>query len=110
MGVRGCCVLAGDCEVVGRLVAVKTLANEFVAYLQLAQQDSLSPRSLAIATYALCGFSNLGSVGIQLATLSHLAPGRRQELTRMAWSTLGCGFLACCLTACLASILLLEES
>ena len=101
----------GDCEAVGRLVAVKTLANEFVAYLQLVQlQDSVSPRSVAIATYALCGFSNLGSVGIQLATLGVLAPDRRQELTRMAWGTLASGFLACCLTACLASLLLEDGS
>ena len=99
-----------ECDAVGRLIAVKTLTNEFVAYLQLVQDDTLSPRSVAIATYALCGFSNLGSVGIQLATLGVLAPERRQELTRMAWSALGSGFLACCLTACLASILLRDDN
>ena len=67
-------------------------------------------RACAVATYALCGFSNLGSVGIQLATLGVLAPSRRLELTRMAMSTLCCGFLACCLTACVASVLLQEEA
>ena len=98
-------IATNDCETVGRLVALKTLLNEFVAYLELMRATDLSKRSVAIATYALCGFSNPGSVGIQLATLSVLAPKRRVDMTRIALPTLASGVLACCLTACLASIL-----
>ena len=71
-------IATNDCGTVGRLVAIKTLLNEFVAYLELMRATDLSKRSVAIATYALCGFSNPGSVGIQLAT--HPVPPLRKPM------------------------------
>jgi len=99
---------ARDCQQVGSLLAIKTVLNEFVAYTQLLdmqEKGKIDERSAMIATYALCGFSNFGSVGIQLAGIGALVPKRIDSLSRMVMSALFCGFVASCSTACVAAIM-----
>jgi len=96
-----------DSVVIGSLLGVKTVLNEFVAYLELAKlAPSLSHhRSLVIATYALCGFANFGSIGVQLGGISPLAPERRGDLARIALRAMIGGSLAAFMTACVIGML-----
>jgi concentrative nucleoside transporter, CNT family len=99
-------VPAAECGTVGQLLGIKTILNEFVAYLQLAQlAPSLSHRSLVIVTYALCGFANLGSIGIQLGGIGGIAPSRRSDLARVGFRAMIAGTLAAFLTANIAGAL-----
>jgi hypothetical protein len=68
--------------VAGGLMGVKTILNEFLAYLELSRlsPDTLSDRSMLIMTYAMCGFANPGSLGIMIGGLGTMAPGRRSEI------------------------------
>ncbi|CAN7942300.1 unnamed protein product, partial [Ixodes hexagonus] len=92
-----------DARAVGELVGIKTFANEFIAYSKLAKaKGALEERSVVIATYALCGFSNFGSVGIMLGALGALCPERKGDLAEMAIRALCAGSAACFLTACVA--------
>ncbi len=94
---------------VGALLGVKTVLNEFLASQDLAalsQQGALAPRSVAIASYALCGFANFGSLAILLGGLGGLAPGRRPEVARMGLRSIVSGTLASFMTACVAGMLL----
>ncbi len=98
-----------DCLQVGILLGKKTILNEFIAYLDLKTliaQETISPRSQTIATYALCGFSNLGTIGIQIGGISAIAPNRQQDLAKLGLRTMIAGSLACFMTACIAGILL----
>lgn len=96
-----------DTAAVGGLIGVKTILNEFVAYLSLSQMASeLSPRSLVIATYALCGFANFGSIGIQIGGISPLAPERRTDLAQLAPRALLGGTLAAFMTACVIGVII----
>ena len=93
---------------VGNLLGIKITANEFVAYLKLSQlvsEGTLSERSITIATYALCGFANFGSIGIQLGGIGSLAPGRRSELAKVGLKAMFGGALASWMTATIAGIL-----
>jgi CNT family concentrative nucleoside transporter len=100
-------VPAGECAAVGELLGVKTILNEFVAYLRLAQvAEGLSRRSMIIVTYALCGFANLGSIGIQLGGIGGIAPQRRSDLARLGVRAMIAGTLAAFLTANIAGTLL----
>jgi len=105
-------VESGDCLRVGELLGKKIVANEFVAYKELAgwiQPDSgvqLSERSITIATYALCGFANFGSIGIQIGGLGPLAPDRQHEVARLGFRAMLGGMLASCMTACIAGVLI----
>lgn len=95
-----------DAQAVGALLGIKTVLNEFVAYSQLAgQTEALQPRSVLIAVYALCGFANLGSIGIQLGGLGPLAPSRRGELAHLALRAMVAGNLAACMTATIVAVL-----
>ncbi len=69
-------------------------------------ENTISPRSQIIATYALCGFSNLGTIGIQIGEISAIAPNRQQDLAKLGLRTMIAGSLACFLTACIAGLLL----
>jgi CNT family concentrative nucleoside transporter len=96
---------------VGSLVGVKTILNEFVAYLQMsgsmrATPGWLGPRDALIATYALCGFANLASLGIQIGGISTMAPNRRQDLSRLALLAMLGGALASHMTACVVGVLI----
>jgi concentrative nucleoside transporter, CNT family len=91
---------------VSELLATKLVANEFAAYLDLNQIQSgpnpLTARAFNIATYALCGFANLGSLGIQIGVLGALAPSRGKVIARIALSAMLCGFISTLQTAGIA--------
>jgi CNT family concentrative nucleoside transporter len=105
-----------DCYQVGILLAKKTILNEFVAYLDLqgliqaAQDDpnvvALAPRTIVIATYALCGFSSFAVIGIQIGGIGSIAPDRQGDLARLGLRALWGGSLACLMTATIAGLLL----
>ena len=97
-----------DCRTIGSLIGVKTIANEFLAYQQLTQipAEAISPRSRMIATYALCGFANFGSVGVQIGGLSLLAPDRRATIAKLGLRAMIGGSLAAFMTACVAGMLI----
>lgn len=98
-----------DIMVIGQLLGQKTVINEFVAYaeLQTLRQAgfAMDPKSVLIATYALCGFSNFASIGIQIGGISAIAPGQRKNLTELGIKALIGGTVACFLTACIAGLL-----
>ncbi len=94
---------------VGNLLGMKIAANEFVGYLKLSQLvagGQLSERSITIATYALCGFANFGSIGITIGGIGALAPKRRSELARMGLKAMFGGALASWMTATIAGMLI----
>lgn len=94
---------------VSRLLATKLVANEFVAYATLKalrENGEISVRAYNIASYALCGFANLGSLGIQIGVLSAMAPSRGKTIARLAPSAMVCGFIATLQTAGIAGMLL----
>jgi CNT family concentrative nucleoside transporter len=92
----------------GTLLGIKTVLNEFLAYLELARlpEESLSPRSRLIMTYALCGFANFGSLGIMLGGLGTMAPERREEIIGLGLKSIVAGTLATCLTGAVVGLLL----
>ena len=97
----------GDVLEIGGLLGTKLVANEFVAYLELADfkaQGSLSPKSLFLATFALCGFANFSSIGIQLGGIGGLAPEKRPMIASVAWKALLGGTLASLLSASIAGM------
>jgi CNT family concentrative nucleoside transporter len=94
-----------DAPHVGSLLGVKTVLNEFIAFQVLADlKQSLEPRSVVIASYALCGFANFGSLAIQIGGLGGIAPERRSDVARDALRALLAGSLASFLTAAIAGI------
>jgi len=96
-----------DCPAVGGLLGTRTVLNELIAFGDLGRlKSSLDPRSFTIATFALCGFANLSSIGIQLGGIGALAPERRGDLARLGFRALLAGTLANFLSACIAGILL----
>ncbi|MEL7225749.1 MAG: nucleoside transporter C-terminal domain-containing protein, partial [Cyanobacteria bacterium J06576_12] len=109
-----------DCSQVAVLLGKKVILNEFIAYSSLQQVMSgvsvipgqaqlaveVSERSITIATYALCGFANLGSIGIQIGGLSALAPKRQSELAELGLRAMIGGTLASFMTAAIAGFLL----
>lgn len=97
-----------EAPAVGHLLGTKIAVNEFVAYLHLedaVHAGALSARSTVIATYALCGFANFGSIAIQIGGISALVPGRRSDLARLGLRAMFGGALASWLTACIAGLL-----
>jgi CNT family concentrative nucleoside transporter len=96
-----------DSGTVGSLLGTRMVLNEFIAYAQLGPlKDTLSPVSFTIATFALCGFANIGSVGIQIGGIGALAPERKGDLARLGFKAMLAGTLANFLSATLAGILL----
>ncbi|WP_085441814.1 NupC/NupG family nucleoside CNT transporter [Magnetofaba australis] len=91
----------------GSLMGVKTVLNEFVAYLNMAQLDeaALSPHSRLIMTYALCGFANFGSLGILIGGLGAIAPERRDEVVALGMKSLIAGTLGVCMTGAVIGLL-----
>ena len=97
-----------DANQVGSLFGKKLIVNEFVAYVDLIQMkaaDVLAPRSELIATYALCGFANLGSIGIQLGGIGGIAPTRKSDLAKLGLRVVLGGSLATFMTATIAGLL-----
>ena len=96
-----------DAPIIGNLLGTRMALNEFVAYSQLGPlKDSLDPRSFTIATYALCGFANFSSIGIQIGGIGALAPTRRHDLARLGLRAMFAGTLANFVTATIAGFLL----
>jgi CNT family concentrative nucleoside transporter len=90
----------------GMLLGSKTVLNELVAYLQLAQMPQLSERSRLLLTYALCGFANFGSLGIMIGGMSTMCPERRGEIVALGMKSIVAGTLATCLTAATIGLIL----
>lgn len=97
-----------DAAAVGELMGLKTVLNEFVAYLSLSSmlaEGGLEPRSLIIATYALSGFANFSSIAIQIGGIGGIAPGRRSDLSRLGLRAMIAGSIAAFMTATVAGML-----
>ncbi|RDL30158.1 putative concentrative Na+-nucleoside cotransporter CNT1 [Venustampulla echinocandica] len=103
----------GDLLKVAKLIGTKVVTNEFVAFNSLATDKDyadLSDRSRLIATYAVCGFGNISSVGIQIGVLSQLAPGRSGRVAKVAMSALISGVIATLTSASIAGMLVADQS
>ncbi|ERF75349.1 hypothetical protein EPUS_00142 [Endocarpon pusillum Z07020] len=102
-----------DLLLVGRLIGVKLIVNEFVAFRMMMTDPayaSLSPRSEIIATYALCGFANIGSLGTQIGVLSQISPSRSADVSRVAVSALITGAISTLSSASIAGLLVQNEA
>ncbi len=96
-----------DCGTVGNLLGIKTFLNEFVAYKVLASpQTHLSARGYLVASYALCGFANIASIGIQIGGIGAMAPQRRGDLARLGLKAMIAGSFATFSAACVVAILM----
>ena len=96
-----------DAATIGNLLGTRMVLNEFVAYAQLGElKATLDPRSFTIATFALCGFANFSSIGIQIGGIGALAPNRRHDLARLGIRAMIAGTLANFVTATIAGFLL----
>jgi len=96
-----------DASTVGALLGKRTVLNEFIAYIDLSKcKDIISPRSFTIATYALCGFANFGSIAILIGGLGSLVPERRADFARLGFKSMLAGMLACFMTAAIAGMLI----
>jgi CNT family concentrative nucleoside transporter len=96
-----------DAPVIGNLLGTRMVLNEFVAYSQLGpMKATLDPRSFTIATFALCGFANFASIGMQVGGIGALAPSRRSDLARLGFRAMLAGTLANFVTATIAGFLL----
>jgi CNT family concentrative nucleoside transporter len=97
-----------DMLIVGQLLGEKTILNEFFAYTSMANLKNsgvlTNPHSIVIVTYALCGFSNFASIGIQIGGISSLAPNQKGVLSKLGIKALIAGTLACLLTASIAGM------
>jgi len=96
-----------DCMAIGNLLGTRMVLNELVAFSMLgAQKAALDPRSFTIATFALCGFANFSSIGIQIGGLGALAPSRRADLARLGFKAMIAGTMANLMSACIVGVLL----
>ncbi|MBD0273703.1 MAG: nucleoside:proton symporter, partial [Acetobacteraceae bacterium] len=100
-------VPAEECATVARLLGVKVVVNEFVSYLELATTGGagLSERSRLILTYALCGFTNFGSVGIMVTGMAAMCPERRAEIVSLGLPSLVAASIACCMAGATVGLL-----
>jgi CNT family concentrative nucleoside transporter len=96
-----------ECTAAGALLGVKTVLNEFIAYLQLAgaAPGALSERSRLILTYALCGFANFGSLGIMVGGIAAMVPQRRAEIASLGAKTMVSGTLSTLMTASVVGLM-----
>jgi CNT family concentrative nucleoside transporter len=100
-----------DVFLVGQLLGQKTVINEFFAYAEMAKYTRVFEiKSLIIATYALCGFSNFASIGIQIGGIGAIAPGQKKTLAAFGIKALIGGTIACFMTAAIAGMLVQESS
>lgn len=102
MGVPG-----SEAHTAGALLGTKMVVNEFVAYMDLSQiKDTLSPKTMLIVSFALCGFANFSSIAIQVGGIGELEPSRRTDLAKLGFKALICGTLASYMSATIAGILI----
>ncbi|HMG02646.1 MAG TPA: nucleoside transporter C-terminal domain-containing protein [Edaphobacter sp.] len=96
-----------EAPVIGNLLGTRAVLNEFVAYTQLGLLKSqLTPRTFSIATFALCGFANIGSIGMQIGGIGALAPNRRNDLAQLGLRAMLAGTMANLLSASIVSMLI----
>lgn len=96
-----------DCMSIGNLLGTRMILNELVAFTQLgAQKALLDPKSVVIATFALCGFANISSIGIQIGGLGALAPNRRADLAQLGFRAMIAGTMANLMSASIAGMFL----
>jgi concentrative nucleoside transporter, CNT family len=96
-----------DASTIGNLLGTRMVLNEFIAFAELGRiKDTLDPRSVTIATFALCGFANFSSIGIQIGGIGALVPSRRHDLARLGIRAMVAGTLANFVSACIAAVLL----
>ncbi len=95
-----------DARAGGSLLGTKTVVNELVAYVELAQLGTISERSRLLLTYAMCGFANFGSLGIMIGGLGTMCPERRGEVVALGMKSIVAGTLATCLTAAAVALIL----
>jgi CNT family concentrative nucleoside transporter len=104
-------VPAKDCLIIGQVLGERIVLNEFVGYLSLSQfvdanPGRLDPRSVTLASYALCGFANFSSIAIQIGGIGALAPERRGDLAALGFRAMVGGIFACYLTATVIGLFL----
>jgi CNT family concentrative nucleoside transporter len=96
-----------DAGAIGNLLGTRMVLNEFIAFAQLGpMKDALDPRSFTIATFALCGFANFSSIGIQIGGIGALVPERRHDLAKLGLRAMFAGTLANFTSACIAAMLM----
>src|SRR5579863_2778857 len=96
-----------DCHTVGNLLGLRMVTNELVAIQRLGpMKDALDPKSFIIATFALCGFANFSSIGIQIGGIGALAPNKKADLARLGIRAMMCGTMANLMSASLVGIML----
>lgn len=95
-----------EANIAGGLFGTKVVLNEFVAFIDLGAMENLAPRTVAIVTFALCGFANFSSIAIQMAVTGGLAPNQRPTIARLGLRALAAGSLANLMSAGLAGLLL----
>jgi CNT family concentrative nucleoside transporter len=96
-----------DCGAIGNLLGTRMALNELLAFISLgAQKATLLPRSFTIATFALCGFANLGSIGMQIGGIGALVPERRNDLAKLGFRAMFAGTMANLISASIAGIFL----
>jgi CNT family concentrative nucleoside transporter len=96
-----------DCGVIGTLLGTRMILNELVAFSMLGpMKAALDPRSFTIATFALCGFANLSSIGIQIGGIGALAPNKKSELARLGIRAMLAGTMANLMSAAIAGMLI----
>uniref|UniRef100_A0A1B0AFL0 Sodium/nucleoside cotransporter n=1 Tax=Glossina pallidipes TaxID=7398 RepID=A0A1B0AFL0_GLOPL len=101
-----------DCDIVAKVVATKTIINEFVAYERLGEyikNEAIDARSAGIATFAICGFANPSSMGILIGSLSAMAPKQRPLIAKVAFRAFVVGSIVCFMSASFAGIFIDEE-
>ena len=100
-------VVWSQADVVGQLMGTKLILNETIGYMDLISvKETLTNKSFIIATFALCGFANFGSVAMQIGGIGEIAPNIRKKLSKLGIKALICGTLASYLSACIAGVLL----
>ena len=96
-----------ECRVIGNLLGTRTIINEFLAFRELGTlKATLSPRTFSIATFALCGFANIGSIGMQIGGIGALVPNRRNDLAQLGVRAMLAGTMANLMSASIVSMLL----
>ncbi len=96
-----------DCMHIGNLLGTRMVLNEFVAFSQLGpMKDALDPKSFTVATFALCGFANFSSIGIQIGGIGALAPNKRDELAKLGFRAMLAGTMANLMSASIVGILM----
>lgn len=100
-------VPADEMQTAGQLMGTKTILNEFIAYINLSQlpDGALSPRSALIMVYGMCGFANLGSVGILIGGMTALVPSRRSDIVTLGTRAIVSGTLATCMTGAVIGLI-----